>query len=239
MTDQPPSGLPAPAEVAARLRGVRARIAAAGGDPATVAVLAVTKGHPAEVIDLALGAGLADVGENYAQELVRKAALRQGQDAGAAGRPAVPRWHFIGQLQRNKVRQLAPYVAVWQSIDRVELVTELARRAPGATVLVQVDVIGEAGKAGCAPGEVAALAEAATAAGLRVDGLMTVGPTDATVDPRPGFDTVRRMADRLGLAQCSMGMTADLEDAVRCGSTMVRIGTALFGPRPPRAAVEH
>jgi pyridoxal phosphate enzyme (YggS family) len=217
-------------EVVRRLAAVRARIAAAGVDPAAVTVVGVTKGKPPPVVALALAAGLVDLGENYAQELLDK--VRWCED----GRPdgPVPRWHAIGRLQRNKVRALAPYVAVWQTLDRPELVDEVARRAPGARVLVQVNGTDEADKGGCAPGEVAALVDRAAGAGLRVEGLMTVGPTDPDRDPRIGFELVRGLVDRLGLTVCSMGMTDDLEAAVACGSTMVRIGTALFGPRQAR-----
>lgn len=222
------SALPAVEEVTARLAAIRARIAGAGGDPARVTVLAVTKGHPPEIVELALAAGLVELGENYAQELLAKAARRQ---------PV--RWHFIGHLQRNKVRQLAPHVALWQSIDRAELVDELARRAPAARLLVQVNATGEPDKNGCRPQDCPALVDRARAAGLQVEGLMTVGPTDATVDPAPGFAAVRALVDELGLHTCSMGMTDDLEVAVRQGSTMVRIGTALFGARAPRGSVGH
>ena len=115
------------------------------------------------------------------------------------------------------------------------MVDELARRAPGAAVLVQVDATGEGQKSGCPPAEAPALVERAQAAGLDVVGLMTVGPTDPGADPVPAFAATRALLDRLGLAVCSMGMTDDLEAAVREGSTMVRIGRALFGPRASRA----
>lgn len=228
-----PDGLPTPQEVRARLDGLRARIVAAGGDPAAVTVLAVTKGHPAAVVDVALAAGMTELGENYAQELLAKVAWH-GQHPVAGG---PPRWHFIGHLQRNKVRQLAAHVALWQSIDRAELVAEVARRAPGARVLIQVNATGELQKAGCPVAHTAALVDHARGLGLDVAGLMTVGPTDGTADPGPGFEAVRALVDRLGLTVCSMGMTDDLEVAVRCGSTMVRVGTALFGPRSAPAAV--
>ena len=141
--------------------------------------------------------------------------------------------HFIGRLQSNKVRQLAGLVDVWETIDRPSLVAEVARRAPGATILVQVDPTGEPGKGGCEPGAVEGLVTAARAAGLVVDGLMTVGPTVGGPDAvRPGFRTTRRLAEQLGLATCSMGMTDDLEVAIEEGATRVRLGTALFGPRP-------
>ncbi len=224
MTTPGESDLPDLDEVRRRLAGLRARIATAGGDPEAVTILAVTKAHPNAIVPLALSAGLVDLGENYAQELLGKA------DA-ASGLPVTPRWHFIGHLQRNKVRQLAPHVALWQTVDRAELVAELAKRAPGARVLVQVNATDEPQKGGCRPEEVASLVEVARVAGLEVVGLMTVGPTEEHVDPRPGFAVVRGLVDSLGLTVCSMGMTDDLEAAVAEGSTMVRIGRALFGPR--------
>ena len=143
---------------------------------------------------------------------------------------AVPRWHFIGRLQRNKVRALAPYVTLWQSVDRDDLAIEIAHRAPGARVLVQVNVAGEAQKGGCTPEETADLVARCRAHGLVVEGLMTVPPE--AVDPTPTFRTLRRLTDDLGLATCSMGMSGDFERAIRSGATMVRVGSAVFGPRP-------
>jgi PLP dependent protein len=141
--------------------------------------------------------------------------------------------HFIGQLQSNKVRPLAGLVDVWETVDRSRLVGELARRAPGSRVLVQVDATGEPGKGGCPLSDVPALVAEAVAAGLIVEGLMTVGPTEGGPEAaRPGFRAVRRLVDELGLTTCSMGMTADLDVAVEEGSTEVRVGTALFGARP-------
>lgn len=213
--------------VAERLAEVRRRIERAGGD-AGVSVLAVTKGFGAEAVELALAAGLHEVGENYAQELLSKATELAG---------SAPRWHFIGRMQRNKVRKIAPWVALWQSVDGLPLGAEIARRAPGAAVLVQVDVSGEPQKGGCAPAEVPELVTALTDLGLEVRGLMAVGPTAEPEAARPGFRLVRRLTDELGLELCSLGMTADLEVAVQEGSNLVRVGTALFGPRPPRSAV--
>jgi PLP dependent protein len=208
--------------VAERLDAVRARIAAAGGTG--VRVVAVTKGFGADAIEAAVAAGCPDVGENYAQELLAKVPAVRG--------PA-PRVHFIGHLQTNKVKQLAPVVDVWQSVDRVAVVEALERHAaPGSEVLVQVNVSGAEQQGGCEPDEVPALVEAATLAGLRVAGLMAIGKEGEPAAVRPGFRLLRRLVDDLGLAECSMGMTADLEVAVEEGSTMVRVGTAVFGPRP-------
>lgn len=170
--------------------------------------------------------GLLDIGENYAQELVAKATELAPDPPAAA-----PRWHAIGRLQRNKVRSLAPHVHTWQTVDRPELGVAIARHAPGARVFVQVDATGEPGKGGCPPAEVADLVAALVGHGLRVDGLMAVGPTDPASDPAPAFRRVAALREDLGLAELSIGMSGDLEVAVACGSTMVRVGTALFGPR--------
>jgi len=211
------------AEVIERLATVRSRIEQAGGDPDAVTVLAVTKGFDRSAVDRAVEAGLVDLGENYAQELLAKA-----PDA-----PAGVRWHAIGRLQRNKVRQLAPHVAVWQSVDRAELGAEIARRAPGATVLVQVNVTGEPQKGGCEPSDLGPLVADLRSDGLVVTGLMAVGVAGPAEAARPGFARLRQLADELALPVRSMGMSADLEAAVAEGSTMVRIGTALFGSRAP------
>lgn len=213
--------------VRSNLARVHERIVDAGGDPGSITVLAVTKGFGPEAPRAALDAGLTDLGENYAQELADKAA-----QIGAAD-PS-PRWHFIGQLQSNKVRLVADVVSCWQSIDRSSVVREIAKRAPGARILVQVNATGEPQKGGCEPGDVDGLVERAGDAGLVVDGLMTVGRDGDEAATARAFAEVAARADALGLSVRSMGMTADLELAVRAGATMVRVGSALFGPRPPR-----
>jgi hypothetical protein len=119
---------------------------------------------------------------------------------------------------------------VWQSVDRPELGAEIARRAPGARVLVEVNLGEEPQKGGCFPGELAALVDALRADGLAVDGLMAVPPHDG--DPRRWFAALRERAVTLGLAELSMGMTDDFEVAIGEGATIVRVGRALFGPRP-------
>jgi pyridoxal phosphate enzyme (YggS family) len=235
---------PAPAEVRARVDAVWERIGAAGGDPERVRLVAVTKGFDAGVVRSALDAGLVDLGENYAQELVTKqAALDEdadgGQDDAGAGEERVPRWHFIGRLQSNKVRKIAPHVHLWQSVDRLSLASEIARRAPGAAVLAQVNLTGETTKGGCTPDGLPELLEGLAALGLEVRGLMTVGPLDAPEQARPAFRELRRLADAHGLPERSMGMSDDLEVAVEEGSTMVRVGSALFGPRPGPAGMGH
>jgi uncharacterized pyridoxal phosphate-containing UPF0001 family protein len=199
---------------------VRRRITSAGGDPAVVRVLAVTKGFGPAAVLAALGAGLNDIGENYAQELLTKAPGPEGA-----------RWHFLGAVQRNKVRALAPLVDVWQGVARVAEGERIARYAPGASVMVQVDYTGLPGRNGCAPEAVPALVQALSAFDLQVTGLMTVAPVTGASDV---FRQVGEMADRLGLPERSMGMSDDLEAAVAAGSTMVRIGRGLFGERSPK-----
>ena len=215
-------------DVADRLAAVRARIEAAGRAPDDVVVVAVTKGFGIEAVEAANAAGIADVGENYAQELEAKV----GEASENPGR----RWHFLGHVQRNKVRSIAAAVHLWQGLDRVSAGEEIARRAPGARVLVQVrlDGGGSDGPArnGCDPDGVPELVERLDNLGLDVLGLMAVGPAGPPELARPGFRKVSALADRLGLVERSMGMTDDLGVAVEEGSTMVRVGRGLFGARP-------
>ena len=214
------------AEVADRLGILRDRLSRSGGDQ--VKIVAVTKGFGPDVVAAAVEAGLADLGENYAQELLAKA-----RDLGAQSDAAVePHWHFIGRLQRNKIRKIAGLVSLWQSVDRPELAAEIARRAPGARVLVQVDIAGMGGRGGCPPEETEGLVQSCRGAGLEVAGLMAVGAPGPPEQARPGFRLLASQAEELGLAELSMGMTADIDVAVEEGATMVRVGTALFGPRP-------
>jgi PLP dependent protein len=213
------------AEVATRVEEVRARIAAAaaraGRDPAAVTLVAATKTVDPDRLQAVIDAGVTDVGENRAQELLAKAPLVEGA-----------RWHFLGRLQRNKVKALARWVACWQTVDRPELGVEIARRAPaaGARVLVEVNLGEEPQKGGCLPGELAGLVERLRTDGLDVAGLMTVPPHQG--DPRRWFAALREHAAALGVAELSMGMTEDFEIAVEEGATLVRVGRALFGARP-------
>ena len=228
------------------LRAVRARLdaaaQAAGRDPSTVALLAVSKTWPAEDVATLLAAGQRDFGENRVQELVAK----------AAALPGLPvRWHFIGQLQRNKAAAVARLGAVVHSVDRLRLATVLDRAgqegAVPVPVFVQVDLGGAAGelgeRGGAAPSDVPALADAiADAAGLRLLGLMAVAPRGAA--PGPAFERLAALAARVradhpGAVELSAGMSGDLEAAVAAGATVVRVGTALFGDRPlPSGVIE-
>lgn len=221
------------ARIEAGMAAVHARIEAAGGDPATVRVLAVTKGQPAAMVEAALEAGFVDLGESYVQELELKAS--EVESGGADRRQ--PRWHMIGHLQTNKVRRAAPYVHLWQSVDRLSLAAEIARRAPAAAVLVQVNVSRQAQQGGCPPARVASVVDGCRDLGLDVQGLMAIGAQGAPAVVRASFEEVSELADRFDLRERSMGMSGDLELAVAAGATMVRVGTALFGPRGGRPSV--
>jgi len=227
-TRTPPIGEPVTTErVERNLALARARIEAAGGDIEAVTVVAVTKGFGPDAVEAARSAGLGDIGENYAQELLAKAStVTDGL-----------RWHFIGAIQRNKVRSLSRYVALWQTIERVAVGEAVAGCQPGAAVMVQVNISGEETKHGCREDEVPALVAQLRELGLDVRGLMAVGPTGDPELSRPGFRRLATMAGDLGLDELSMGMTADLEVAVQEGATMVRLGRALFGARPGVNAV--
>jgi pyridoxal phosphate enzyme (YggS family) len=215
--------------VADAITDVRERIAAAarvaGRDPDAVRLVAATKTVPAERVAEAVALGVVDIGENRAQELLAKA---EALDARAPPTTEVS-WHFLGRLQRNKVRSLTPRVTWWQSVDREPLGVAIARHAPGARVLVEVNLASEPQKGGCAPGDAARLVDAFRQTGLRVEGLMTIPP--AGDDPRPWFGALRELAGDLGVHELSMGMTDDFEAAVAEGATMVRIGRAIFGAR--------
>ncbi|MSQ30253.1 MAG: YggS family pyridoxal phosphate-dependent enzyme [Dehalococcoidia bacterium] len=220
--------------LAARLADVRAGIAEAcaraGRDPAAVTLVGVSKTQPPEAVRDAVAAGLLDLGENRAQDLLTQAAA-----ASAAGLAA--RWHFIGHLQRNKVREVLPHICALHSLDSVRLVEEIERRwaARGAAgplpCYLEVNMAGELQKSGVAPdGLPTLLAAAAACPALVVEGLMTVAPQ--VTDPeqtRPVFRALRELAAAHGLHGLSMGMTEDYAVAVEEGATVVRVGRAIFG----------
>lgn len=220
--------------IAGRLAGIRARIAEAAaraGRPAgSVTLLAVSKTKPEALIREAYAAGQRDFGENYVQELAAKAAA-------LSDLPEL-RWHLIGPLQRNKVKQVAPVASLVHTVDRPSLAEEIEKRAAAAgkviPVLLEVNVGGEASKAGCSPDEAPALAAAVRAMPhLSLRGLMTIPPdTEDREEARPFFVALRRLRDAIGdLPELSMGMSHDFEIAVEEGATIVRVGTAIFGAR--------
>ena len=235
------------------LERVRARLASAlesaGRATSSARLIAVSKFQPASAIRTVYAAGQRDFGENYVQELQEKAAeLADLTEL---------RWHMIGHLQRNKARAVAPLAALIHTVHSVELVRELDKRAaevslhgarafvtgePRLSVLVEVNVGGEAQKGGCATSALGDVLQAlGDAPHLRVAGLMCVPPhSEAPSGARPFFEELVRLRDLHGgaerLPELSMGMTADLEYAVAAGATIVRVGTAIFGERPKAGA---
>ncbi len=229
-------------DLAANLEQVRRRIAAAceraGRDPASVTLLAVSKGQPPAVVRQAAELGLTLFGENKVQEARAKIPLC----------PTHLRWHLVGHVQSNKARDAVHWFEMIQSVDRLSLAEELQKQADKAArrvpVLIEVNVAGEASKFGYRPE--ALLAELAALNAfprLELRGLMTLAPwTPEPEKVRPVFRRLRHLKteceQRLGvpLPELSMGMSGDFEVAIEEGATLVRIGTALFGPRPPRPA---
>lgn len=218
-----------------RVRDQIARAEAAADRPeGSVRLLAVTKSHPFEAIEAALGAGLTDLGENRVEELASKTAYF-GLDAAT--------WHMIGHVQSRKAKSVVGMAHLVHSVDSLKLAGRLSRAAQeqGMTlnVLAQVNTSGEQSKGGFTPSssldEITNMAELP---GLNVNGLMTMAPfVDDEVVLGRAFESLRRLLEALRSAspsvgeELSMGMTNDLEVAIREGSTMVRVGTALFGPR--------
>jgi pyridoxal phosphate enzyme (YggS family) len=230
--------------IAERVAAVRERIARAaaraGRDPAGITLVGVTKRKPAEAIVEGVRAGVVAAGENYVQEAVAKIPEVLEKLAGA---PA-PRWHFIGRLQRNKARHVAPLFDVIETVDRAALGEALERRAASLDrtldVLLQVDLCDEPQKGGVAPEALPALLAASHDwPHLRVTGLMTIPALEE--DPertRPVFARLRTLHEALagspdgaGLRELSMGMSSDFEVAIEEGATIIRVGTALYGPR--------
>jgi PLP dependent protein len=229
--------------IAERLAHIRGRIAgaarSAGRDPSSIRLVAVSKTFPIDAIREAYAAGQRDFGENRVQEAFQKIALATDLDI---------RWHLLGHLQTNKAKKAAPAFSTIHSVDSVELLQKIDAAANDAgrtpELLIQVDVAGEATKFGLPPTEVPQLFEAAVRCrASRVVGLMALPPIpESPEDARPWFRRLRELRDEWlaagvpgsMLAELSMGMSGDFEVAIEEGSTMVRIGTAIFGSRPPQ-----
>jgi PLP dependent protein len=210
-----------PDAVRAATARVREEIAAAakkaGRDPAEVELLAAVKYVALEEIGVIAEAGLTLVGENRAQEL----------EAKASAHPEL-RWHFIGQLQSRKVKQILPFVELIHSVASDSALAQLERHGtPDTEILVEVNVAGEEGKAGIAPDELGAFIERAA---VRVSGLMTMPPfSEVAEDSRRHFAALRELAEAHGLTRLSMGTSQDFAVAVEEGATLVRVGTRLYG----------
>jgi len=209
---------------------VEARIAAAcvraGRSRDDVTLVGVSKTFPAEFVDEAIAAGIAHVGENRVQEARDKRPLVRGS----------ARWHLIGHLQSNKSKDAVKLFDVIESVDSLELAEKIAKAASAAgkrqELLVQVNVGNEPQKSGIAPDDVDATVQKIVALdGVDVRGLMAIPPAVGADAVRPYFRELRTMRDALGLRELSMGMSEDFEIAIEEGSTMVRVGRAIFGSR--------
>ncbi len=215
--------------LAENIEEVRARIQAAATlssrSASSIYLVGITKTISASTLALALELGLCDFGENRAQELVEKSAILREKTPS-------PVWHFVGQLQRNKVSALSPHVSLWHSVDRVLLGEAIARRCPGARVLVEVNLAEEPQRGGVAPSDCAELVDSLRSLGLNVEGLMTVAPQFG--EPRKWFESLRVLAEGLNLVELSMGMSGDYEAAIAEGSTILRVGSSIFGGRRAR-----
>jgi pyridoxal phosphate enzyme (YggS family) len=218
--------------LAARLADVRARLDAAcdaaGRDRSSVTLVGVSKTHPVPRLQEALAEGLVDLGENYAQSLRDKAAALDGV-----------RWHFIGAIQRNKAKYIAPVAHRIHTVDRVSVAEALVARAPnGVDGLVPVNIGREDSKSGVDPDAVVDTVRALSQVeGLRLHGLMCLPPwSEDPEQTAPFFEATADLLDRCradghAFTELSMGMSGDFEVAVRYGATHVRVGTAIFGPR--------
>jgi hypothetical protein len=227
------------ADIAAGLQRVRRRIAdaerVAGRAAGSVRLVAISKKMTAADVQIALAAGQRDFGENYGQELRDKRAAVDG-----------PRWHFVGPLQTNKVKYVAGQVALIHSVDSVALLDAIDARGVPQACLVQVNVAGERQKRGVSKAELPALLDRfAALANVRCEGLMVIPPLgDEPEASRASFAALRALRDaqagagrpHVDLRELSMGMSHDLEVAIAEGATLVRVGTAIFGERPDKAA---
>ena len=207
-------------EIEDRLGEIRDELARIGRPD--VRIIAVTKGFGVEAWNVARDLGLDIVGESYAQELQAK--LAEPDD-----RPTI---HFIGRIQRNKVRKVIDDVALWHSVARPEILTELGKRRPGARALLQLSVADDPTKDGITAAEIPSMLEVAEAADVRVEGFMTIGVQGDAAASAAAFHEVDRLAEAHGVPERSMGMSNDWRDAAAAGATLLRLGSVLFGPRP-------
>lgn len=232
-----------PQTITANIAALRQRIVQsasdAGRDPAEITLLAVSKTRSAEEVAVALDAGLTQIGENYLQEAVDKQAALQGRNAC---------WHFIGPIQSNKTREIASHFDWVHSVDRKKIARRLSEQRPEGKpplkICLQVNISREDSKSGVLPEDALTLAKQITALpALQLRGLMAIpAASDDPAEQRAAFAALRALRDTLQQAlpdqtldTLSMGMSGDMNAAIAEGSTLIRIGTALFGPRPAKA----
>ena len=232
-----------PQTITANIAALRQRIVQSasdsGRDPAEITLLAVSKTRSAEEVAVALDAGLTQIGENYLQEALDKQAALQGRNAC---------WHFIGPIQSNKTREIASHFDWVHSVDREKIARRLSEQRPEGKpplkICLQVNISREDSKSGVLPEDALTLAKQITALpALQLRGLMAIpAASDDCAEQRAAFAALRALRDTLQQAlpdqtldTLSMGMSGDMDAAIAEGSTLIRIGTALFGPRPAKA----
>ncbi len=210
--------------VADRIGDIRETISLKSSNPVTV--VAVTKGFGIDAARAAAQAGVYDIGENYAQEIIKKRGHLE-----SLGEAEAYRWHFIGALQRNKVRKISNIISMWQSIDSFALGDEVAKRCEGPKILVQVNMAGSKTQGGVPADEVPTLVERFHELDIHVEGLMTIGANGDREATLMHFRNLKELSNSLGLTECSMGMSDDYDLALEAGATILRLGRSIFGNR--------
>ena len=210
-----------PKEIKERLEEINGIIDAKAQNPVTL--IGVTKGFTHEEVNIASELGIKNFGENYAQELLRKNPLVDPEIS----------WHYIGQLQSNKIRKISHLVDVWHSVTSLKLAREIHKRNDQAQILLQVSLMGPSNSKGFEVEQLPQLISDLRDMNIDVSGLMTMGVPGDMVATRVAFKKLRKLADTFELPECSMGMSDDFEIALESGASMIRVGSAIFGNRKP------
>lgn len=210
-----------PKEIEERLEEINGIIDAKAQNPVTL--IGVTKGFTHEEVNIASELGIKNFGENYAQELLTKNPLVDPEIS----------WHYIGQLQSNKIRKISHLVDVWHSVTSLKLAREIHKRNDQAQILLQVSLMGPSNSKGFEVKQLPQLISDLRDMNIDVSGLMTMGVPGDMVATRVAFKKLRKLADTFELPECSMGMSDDFEIALESGASMIRVGSAIFGNRKP------
>ena len=208
-------------EIKERLQEINKIIDAKAQNPVTL--IGVTKGFTHEEVNIASELGIKNFGENYAQELLTKNPLVDPEIS----------WHYIGQLQSNKIRKISHLVDVWHSVTSLKLAREIHKRNDQAQILLQVSLMGPSNSKGFEVEQLPQLISELRDMNIDISGLMTIGVPGDMVATRVVFKELRKLADTFELPECSMGMSDDFEIALESGASMIRVGSAIFGNRRP------
>ena len=208
-------------EIKERLQEINKIIDAKAQNPVTL--IGVTKGFTHDEVNIASELGIKNFGENYAQELLTKNPLVDSEIS----------WHYIGQLQSNKIRKISHLVDVWHSVTSLKLAREIHKRNDQAQILLQVSLMGPSNSKGFEVEQLPQLISELRDMNIDISGLMTMGVPGDMVATRVVFKKLRRLADTFELPECSMGMSDDFEIALESGASMIRVGSAIFGNRRP------